>query len=312
MSTPLTVLCQRPGARLDSYRGIESAAAYGDESEEHAALRRGCGLVDLAWTGQIEMLGEDRARFLHGLVTCDVKPLEPGRGTYGFVTNVKGRVLADLKILALDDRLWIETPRSVAAEIAEHLQKYVIVDRVEIRQSDDGVPLGLIGPRAGEVLAGLEDLPESDFGHRPATLGGVEVRLVREPPLGEVPVWTLWVPAGEAEGFVERLLEHGADHGLRPVGHQALDRLRLAAGRPLFGVDFGPDNFPQETGLEEAAVRHRSLRRPPPHPGLASAQRTLGPARRPAGRRRHPRLHAVAIRRAIAMAALSQPRDRVA
>ncbi len=256
MSTPLTFLHRRSGAQLASYRGIETAATYGDGAAEDAALRQGCGLVDLGWCGRLEMAGEDRARFLHGYVTCDVKALASGAGAYGFVTNVKGRVLADLKILALDDRLWLEVPRGVATEIAEHLQKYVIVDRVEIRPADEAVPFGLIGPRSAEVLAGVGDLPEVDFGHRPATIAGVDAHLVREPSLGEAPGWTLWVPTGKAEGFVERLLDHGAAHGLRLVGHRALDRLRVAAGRPLFGVDFGPDNFPQETGLEEVAVSY--------------------------------------------------------
>jgi folate-binding protein YgfZ len=35
-----------------------------------------------------------------------------------------------------------------------------------------------------------------------------------------------------------------------------LDALRIDAGIPWFGRDFGPDNFPQETGLEEQAVSY--------------------------------------------------------
>ena len=156
------------------------------------------------------MLGEDRARFLQGYVTCDVKALEPGQGTYGFVTNVKGRVLADLGVLALDDRLWLETPRSVAAEIAEHLQKYVIVDRVEIRQAAEAVSLGLIGPRTTGLLAALGDLPENDFGHLATTLADVDVHLVRQPALGDVPVWTLWVAADAAGRFTRQPEARGA------------------------------------------------------------------------------------------------------
>ncbi len=251
----LPTLHRRLGAELAPYRGAEAPAAYGDQAAELAALRAACGLVDLPWMAGLEMLGEDRVRFLNGLVTCDVKGLEPGRGAYGFVTSLKGRVMADLAVLALDDRLWLELPASVAGPIAEHLLKYVIVDRVEIRPLDGVIPLGLVGPRSAEVL-GAGELPEADFGHLQIRLCGAEVRAVREPPLGEVPAWTLWVPATRAGDLFEQLLERGAAHALRPVGHRALDRLRLEAGRPLFGVDFGPDHFPQETGLEAAAVSY--------------------------------------------------------
>jgi folate-binding protein YgfZ len=62
------------------------------------------------------------------------------------------------------------------------------------------------------------------------------------------PAWTLWVSASVAAPLVERLMEEGA----RPVGFEALEALRVEAGIPRFGRDFGPDNFPQETGIEEA------------------------------------------------------------
>ena len=36
------------------------------------------------------------------------------------------------------------------------------------------------------------------------------------------------------------------------MGSEALEILRVEAGIPRFGRDFGPDNFPQETGADEA------------------------------------------------------------
>ena len=244
---------------MATYRGFEAPAAYTDEAREYTVLVRGCGLVDRPWMTRIEMLGEDRRRFLQGLLTCDVQGLEPGDGAYGFVTNVKGRVMADVVVLALEDRLWLVLPAAAGEEISEHLRKYVIVDRVEISVSDD-VPLTLIGPRSEESLAWAGELPERVFGHRSVSMAGADLRLVREPPLetarAQAPRWTLWLPVDHAEAIVEQLLQDGSARGLAPVGARALDRLRVEAGQPLFGVDFGRDNFPQETGLEEQAVSY--------------------------------------------------------
>ncbi|MEM7354442.1 MAG: hypothetical protein AAF657_26785, partial [Acidobacteriota bacterium] len=174
---------RRLGASFGRYRGVASPETYGAEQAEFAALQGGCGVVDSPWLERIEMQGEDRERFLNGLVTCDVKSLQAGEGTYGFVTNVKGRVLADLVVSALDDRLGIELSPGTSQAVMEHLQKYIIVDRVEIATRPDLVALTLVGPRSSEVLAGVA-LPEAEYGHVQASLQGLEVHLSRRPALG--------------------------------------------------------------------------------------------------------------------------------
>ena len=40
--------------------------------------------------------------------------------------------------------------------------------------------------------------------------------------------------------------------GVRQAGFEALEALRVEKGLPRFGLDYGPENFPQETGLEDA------------------------------------------------------------
>ena len=253
---PLRALQRRRGAEFAPYRGVDAAATYGDEAEEYEALRAGCGLIDRSWVAGVEMLGEDRARFLNGLVTCDTKSLESGQGVFGFLTTVKGRVMADVSILALDDRLWLELPPGTAPAITEHLSKYVIVDRVEIAQLENITPLTLIGPTATDVL-GLSDSPETIHAHHTREIGGADVRIVREPPLAAgSATWTLWVQTDDAAGVFEHLLEQGTSHGLRAVGHRAFDRLRIEAGQPFFGVDYSLANFPQETGLGDIAVSY--------------------------------------------------------
>lgn len=200
----------------------------------------------------LEMRGEDRLRFLNGLVTAEVKGLEPGHGVYGFVTEVKGHILADVAILALDDRLWLELPPERGAAIAEHLGKYIIVDRVALERLEGRWRLALAGPKAPELLAGLAGAgPEEIRAHRELEIAGRSVRAVRGADLG-VPVFGLWLAAEDVEAVREAL----AGAGAVTVSGSAFDALRVAAGRPRFGRDFGPDNFPKETGLEEEAVSY--------------------------------------------------------
>jgi folate-binding protein YgfZ len=191
--------------------------------EQYRALREGCGIAVLSWRGGFELLGADRHRFLHNYVTCDVKGLAPGSSAYGFFTSPQGRILSDALLLAQEERLQVEVDRDQVEPMMAHLRKFILVDRVEIRPIEGLTPVAVIagsGPQAEEVLGALAVQPRSLMG---------------------APAWTVWTADPEAL----------AARGVR-VGSEALDILRVEAGIPRFGRDFGPDNFPQETGIEEA------------------------------------------------------------
>ncbi|HEX4952858.1 MAG TPA: hypothetical protein VF017_05620 [Thermoanaerobaculia bacterium] len=221
-------------------------------AEEHEALCSGVALVDRAPLGRLELLGRDRARFLQGLVTCDVKGLATGQGAFGFVPSSQGKILSSLVVLALPDRLWLLLPPGKGREISQHLGKYVLADDVQILPLADMVPITLAGPRAGEVLAEVGELPAEPFEHRRAVVTGIEVHLLREALLG-VPAFTLLVSASVVKPLVAQLLQRP---GVVPAGNEALELARIEAGIPAFGIDYGPDHFPQETGLEPLGVSY--------------------------------------------------------
>ncbi|MEE8148088.1 MAG: hypothetical protein V3T24_10825, partial [Longimicrobiales bacterium] len=81
-SLPLAELHGRLGASWMAHPEgeVEVPAHYGSVDEEYRALRRGCGLLDRSWVARLELSGEDRHRFLNGLVTCDVRELAEGEG----------------------------------------------------------------------------------------------------------------------------------------------------------------------------------------------------------------------------------------
>ncbi len=217
-------------------------------AEEHHALREGCGLADRSWMARLEILGADRNRFLNAYVTCDVKTLAPGEGAYGFITSHQGRILSDMVVTALEDRLWLLLPPGEDEAVAKHLRKYILADRVEILPLEDMLPVTLIGPKATEVLGDATLPPPGDWRHVRSRVQGTEVELQRSGRLG-AEAYTLWVSASIAKSLIEVLLENPA---VRRVSAEALEVLRAEAGISSFGKDFGPENFPQETGAEEA------------------------------------------------------------
>lgn len=231
-------------------------------AREVEALREGCGLVFGERTeggDALEMLGADRRRFLNAYVTCEVKSLEAGQGTYGYFTSAQGRILADVVVLAHDDRLWLELPPGQRETIANHLRRYLIADRVEMRPLAGVLPLALVGPGAAPLLTSPvagdppAALPGERWGNVRTVVSGVEVVVQRGERRG-VPALTLWAPAAEAAALRDRLLDRRGAGAVPPVAVsiEALDVVRVEAGVPRFGLDFGPQNFPQETGADDA------------------------------------------------------------
>lgn len=203
------------------------------------------GLLDLSNCGRLELVGEDRRRFLGGLVTCAVSDLEQDRGGYGFVTSIKGKVLADVVVSSFADRLFLLLPPGRSTPIEEHLHKYIVADRVEVLPLGDLLPFALVGEGIKERLpAGV--WPRRAWGCGMMELLGTQVPVSRHERLG-VPGLIVWLSSSIVEQVIAEWVEQLE---LEPVGRQAMERLRVEVGLPAFGVDYDHRHLPQESGIE--------------------------------------------------------------
>jgi glycine cleavage system aminomethyltransferase T len=124
------------GGALVERDGIEVPAVYTAAAEEYAALRQAAALIDRSdaarpssWARPPtlpERPGDLRREGSH-----------PGQGAYGYLTDRQGKILADVAVLALEDRLWLELPPSAGETVRAHLEKYIIADRVEVKPLGD-------------------------------------------------------------------------------------------------------------------------------------------------------------------------------
>jgi folate-binding protein YgfZ len=230
------------GAVMGVLGDVAVALHYGDPAKEAAALRMGAGLVDLAWRGTIEMTGRDRARFLHGMCTNDIKKLQPGQGCMAAVVNRQGKMVAEMIVTAAENALLLEMDRSNLIPTIDHLNKFLVADDVAMKVSDAAV-LGMYGPQA-QALLGARDLPDFHFVMR----DGVVV--ARNRTLG-VPGYHLLVPAAKSTE-AEALL----GHGVAPAGLEAHEALRIENGFPRWGADMDATLLPMEAGLEPIAISY--------------------------------------------------------
>lgn len=239
----------------DGESGVGVAApAGGAPPLGYRDLVSGCAVAAVPPASALELTGEDRARFLHGQITCDVKALGLGEGAYGFLLSPKGRVLADTVVSALADRLRVELPSGAEAAMAERLRRYVVADRVEI-ETRGGAEADLLvaGPAAAEALRPLLGGSDSPGGwdHVQVSAGEAVLMARGELRVG-VPAWRLSGDRAAVDAAAADLRRAG----VAEAGAKALEVVRVERGLPRSGVDYDERHFPQETGLEEWAVSY--------------------------------------------------------
>ena len=129
-------------------QGIDALSlSDSDAPQEYCAA-----LVDLA---VLSLRGVDAASFLQGYFTADLDDLNDARALFGAYCDIKGRVVADLIVVANPEGLLLVTHRSLADPISEGLQKYLMFSKSQLSDvSEDWLVLGLLGRNAtGSDLA---------------------------------------------------------------------------------------------------------------------------------------------------------------
>ncbi len=238
--------------RMGEYLGAPAVAGYGDTAVEFAALRRACGITSLTWRQRFLVRGPDRVRWLNGMVTNNIRGLDPNRGVYSYLLNPQGRILADMVCFNCGDHLVIETDAAQVAGLREALEKYIIMDEVELADAEPDTKFAVTGPRAAEVLrsalAWSEDLATLAPLHmRDVSWHGATPTVIRT-DFAVLPSFEVWLPATVAAELWQSLHDSGAT----PVGYEAMELLRVWAGRPQYGADIGQRYLPQETAQDRA------------------------------------------------------------
>jgi folate-binding protein YgfZ len=231
-------------------------ATLGDPESEYAALRRGAGVFDSPHRGTLLVTGADRRDFLDRMVTQELKDLQGGMVKPTFWLNRKGRIEADLLLVELGDRMLVDVDVYRAEYAVKTLNDYVFAEDVTITDATaEFHHLALLGPQAPAVLAAAgDDAPDLDtLRARVIDVSGVQVVAARQDRIGEAGL-ELIVPYGQAEAVWDALLAADETVGggrarVRPVGWFAVNIARIEAGMPVFGIDFGPENLPHETGV---------------------------------------------------------------
>src|SRR5580692_4075230 len=77
-------------------------------TDEFRALTSTGGGYELETRAKIRLTGEDRTRWLNGMVTNNIRDLAVGQGIYAFLLNPQGHILGDLYAYNLGDEILVD------------------------------------------------------------------------------------------------------------------------------------------------------------------------------------------------------------
>jgi len=238
------------GGAMGEYGGVETALHFGDENAEFAAITQGSGVYDLGWRGKIIATGEDRARWLNGMVTNNIKDLALNRGNYNFLLNAQGRIQGDMYVYNRGEYLLIDSDRSQVEHLIKTLEHFIIMDDVELTDASEKITsIGLQGPKSAVVLKSIGVDPEDALAVCDLTWNGIGIsvtRMVNDEH--DFLNYEIWLAPDNAGKLWDALVAAGA----KPTGTDAIEKFRIFAGVPKYGVDIRDRDLPQETEQQQA------------------------------------------------------------
>jgi aminomethyltransferase len=249
LRTPLNAWHHAHGGKMVDFAGWEMPLQYEQGIlAEHLATRRYGGIWDVSHMGRFRIEGADRVAFLQHVLTNNCEALEPRQAQYTLIPTEAGGVRDDAYLYRFDADEWILVVNASNRDGDLAFLREQADGFGDVTIEDDTAELAMIafqGPETGGVLAGLIEggaLPEPQRNSlSQLVIAGVDAAVGRTGYTGEPICFELFVPAAGAEAVWAALAEAGAGRGIIPCGLGARDTLRLEAGLPLHGHEFGVD-----------------------------------------------------------------------
>ena len=222
---------------------------------EHEATREGVILMDMSFMAKFMVQGRDAGKVLNHISANNVDGAS-GRIVYTQWLNEQGKLEADLTVTKLDDERFYVVASDTAHRHAEAWIRRNTPDDAQTSVTDvtsGYAQINVQGPRSRELLQTLTtaDLSNEAFPFRTAReidIGYARALCVRITYLGELG-YELHVPTEQATHVYDRIVEAGAEFGLRHAGLKALASLRMEKGYRDYGHDMDNTDNIFEVGL---------------------------------------------------------------
>ena len=198
--------------------------------EGYRALTQSAGVVRRGDRGVLSVTGVDRLGWLQGLLTNDVTALPIGGICDAAYLTPQGRMITDMRVVNEATRTLLDVPASLADALQKRLDGLLFSEDAQIADVSASVAIVEVhGPFAPRMVEQEHTVRDDAY---------------------ELPGFSAFLPAADADAFVRRVCARGA----LETTLETLDVVRVEAGRPAFLVDMDEHTIPLEAGLERRAI----------------------------------------------------------
>jgi aminomethyltransferase len=244
------------------YRGYWLPHCFDNEGAiaEYWACREHAAVMDLSPLRKWEILGPDAETLLQRAVTRNVRKLAVGQVVYTAMCNETGGMIDDATVF----RLGPDNFRFVGGDEYDGIWLRELADRDGLRvwikpATDQLHNIALQGPASRDALAEIvwtaptqPSLAELKWFRfligRVGTFDGTPIIVSRTGYTGELG-YEIWCHPADAEVVWDAVWRAAEPHGVKPLGLEALDTLRIESGLIFAGYEFDDQVDPFEAGI---------------------------------------------------------------
>jgi aminomethyltransferase len=244
------------------YRGYWLPHCFDNEGAiaEYWACREKVAVMDLSPLRKWEVLGPDAESLIQLAITRDARRLSVGQVTYTALCNETGGMIDDATVY----RLGQDNFRFVGGDEYDGIWLKELAERNELKvwvkpSTEQLHNVAVQGPESRELLkkivwtpptqTSFEDLKWFRFTvGRVHTYDGIPIVVSRTGYTGELG-YEVWCHPSDGPAVWDAIWSAGEEHGLTPLGLEALDILRIESGLIFAGYEFDDQVDPFEAGI---------------------------------------------------------------
>ncbi|MFD2727815.1 glycine cleavage system aminomethyltransferase GcvT [Hyunsoonleella rubra] len=241
------------GAKMVPFAGYQMPVQYEGVTIEHDTVRNAVGVFDVSHMGEFLIEGPQALALIQKVSSNDASKLTIGKAQYSCLPNDTGGIVDDLIIYRVKEDTYLLVVNASNIEKDWNWIQSKNDEGATMRNlSDDYALLAIQGPKAVEAMQSLtsEDLSAIKFyNFVVGDFAGIDYVIISATGYTGSGGFEIYCKNSEVEQIWDKVLEAGADFGIKPIGLAARDTLRLEMGYCLYGNDIDDSTSPIEAGL---------------------------------------------------------------
>lgn len=240
-------------AKIVPFAGYNMPVSYEGVNTEHQTVREKVGVFDVSHMGEFLVTGEHALELIQKVCTNDAAKLIDGKAQYTCMPNAEGGIVDDLIVYRMNaEKYMLVVNASNIEKDWNWISQHNTMDANIKDMSDEMSLLAIQGPKAAEAMQSLTDVDLSNmkfYTFEVATFAGVEKVIISATGYTGSGGFEIYFRNEDAEHIWDKIMEAGAEFGIKPIGLAARDTLRLEMGFCLYGNDIDETTSPIEANL---------------------------------------------------------------